>query len=805
MMWNFLKRCWPLPIREAHRPRRRKSQPAKLPARLWLETLESRTVPTTITRTSGPIFYNDFTPTSGAALNSTYVSYQITNNDGVNYADVWATIGNFNAASGPPVVTLAANAASAIDLGPLANGQTKTAFFYLGSSGTTTVTQTHTVSVFNGPPTSGALLTSQSFSLAAVLGTINASSNKVTSVVVSPSTPTVGGFVTITVTGETGTIGAANVLYFTPAAYSSWRADSLQLIGTQINFLGGNIGIFTDTLLIPPSSIISSANTNYTAVYTFQVVGPTATSTNVSPTAYISSGGNVKHTDTGNFAALPPVPPPQLASPDLITAPTPDAVTLGPTPVTLTDTAVLANGFRPTGTITFTLVGPGGGTVDTETVTVNGNGIYTTPAGFTLPATGTVTGTYQWNARYSGDANNNAASDIGADDERVTVSPASPVLVTTASPDVTLPPGPPGPVTLSDSADLEGGFNPTGSIVFTLTGPGGFSFTQTDTVTGNGTYTASVTLPTTGMVAGNYTWTATYSSGDGNNKDAKDQGGVTERTVVSPASPTLFTSPGPNTLRQGVTLKDTAFLEEGYHPTGTITFTLLLNGDSTPVFTATVTVNGNGSYTTPTGFTPGTAAGVYQWNAVYSGDANNNTASDVNNVHEQVTVDPPALTLTTTPTPTTVTLGASSVTLNDTADLEGGVDPTGTITFMLFQNGGSTPVFTQTVDVNGNGAYTTSPGFTLPSSGTATGTYQWDASYSGDANNPAASDVNNVNEQVTVSAASPKLATVAVPPIVRLGANPVTLNDAALLVGGFHPTGTITFTLVAPGGGTVDM
>ena len=61
-------------------------------------------------------------------------------------------------------------------------------------------------------------------------------------------------------------------------------------------------------------------------------------------------------------------------------------------------------GYHPTGTITFTLMAPGGGTVDTETVTVNGNGIYTTPTGFTLPATGTVTGTYQWDATYSGDA-----------------------------------------------------------------------------------------------------------------------------------------------------------------------------------------------------------------------------------------------------------------------------------------------------------------------------------------------------------------------------------------------------------------
>src|SRR5262249_2906923 len=157
-------------------------------------------------------------------------------------------------------------------------------------------------------------------------------------------------------------------------------------------------------------------------------------------------------------------------------------------PVMLIDSATLANGFNPTGTITFTLVGPAGGVVDTETVTVNGNGTYTTPTGFTLPAGAPVTGTYQWNAVYSGNANNNTASDIGAINEQVTVSQASPTLLTAASPDVTLPPGPPGTVTLTDSAILSGGFSPTGSIMFTLSGPGGFSFTQTVTVNGNGNY-----------------------------------------------------------------------------------------------------------------------------------------------------------------------------------------------------------------------------------------------------------------------------------------------------------------------------
>src|SRR5262249_2026647 len=131
-----MKKCCFFPIREALRPRRRKSPPAKPRVRLWLEEVESRTVPTTLTRPSAPTFSNDFSA-SGATLTSAYASYRITNTDGVNYADVWATIGNFTSASGPVVVTLGTNAAGAIDLGPLANGQTKTAFFYLRSNAVT--------------------------------------------------------------------------------------------------------------------------------------------------------------------------------------------------------------------------------------------------------------------------------------------------------------------------------------------------------------------------------------------------------------------------------------------------------------------------------------------------------------------------------------------------------------------------------------------------------------------------------------------------------------------------------------------
>ena len=174
--------------------------------------------------------------------------------------------------------------------------------------------------------------------------------------------------------------------------------------------------------------------------------------------------------------------------------------------------------------------------MDTETVTVSGDGTYSTPTGFTLPTTGTVTGTYQWVASYGGDGNNNAVSSIKGD-EPVTVTAASPTISTTANPeDVALDGS--GSPTLKDSATLSGGYNESGTITFTLYAPGGSVVdTETETVSGNGTYTTPTgyTLPTTGMVTGTYQWVASYSGDANNNAGEQQQGGASQSPSSRPA------------------------------------------------------------------------------------------------------------------------------------------------------------------------------------------------------------------------------------------------------------------------------
>ena len=490
------------------------------------------------------------------------------------------------------------------------------------------------------------------------------------------------------------------------------------------------------------------------------------------------------------------------ASPTLSTTPSVTSVTLGTSSVTLKDTAALAGGYDETGTITFTLY-DGGTKVDTETVSVTGNGNYTTATGYTLPGTGTVTGTYQWDASYGGDGNNNTVSDNNASNEQVTVSKASPTLSTT--PSVTSVTLGTSSVTLKDTADLAGGYDETGTITFTLYQGSTLVNTETVSVTGNGNYTTATgyTLPSTGTVTGTYQWDATYN-GDSNNSTVSDNNNANEQVTVSAASPAISTTPNMTAVSLGantVTLKDTADLAGGYDETGTITFTLF--DGSTKVDTETVSVSGNGNYTTATGYTlpaSGTQIGIYQWDATYSGDSNNNTVSEIGNIAEQVTVSAASPTLSTTPGSTAVTLGTTAPTLTDTAVLAGGYNETGSITFTMFD--GSTAVDTETVSVSGNGSYSTPAGYTLPTSGTQTGTYQWDASYSGDSNNIIISEIGNTAEQVVVSNASPTLTTTPSSTAVTLGTTASTLTDTAVLSGGYNETGSITFTLYYDGGTT---
>jgi uncharacterized repeat protein (TIGR01451 family) len=109
------------------------------------------------------------------------------------------------------------------------------------------------------------------------------------------------------------------------------------------------------------------------------------------------------------------------AQPTITTAATSSSITATTNPP-VSDTATLANGVAPTGTLTFTAYGPNdtgctGPIAFTGTATVSGNGAYTSGP-FAAPALGT----YQWVVSYDGNAGNfPASSPCGAPNETSTV------------------------------------------------------------------------------------------------------------------------------------------------------------------------------------------------------------------------------------------------------------------------------------------------------------------------------------------------------------------------------------------------
>jgi hypothetical protein len=417
------------------------------------------------------------------------------------------------------------------------------------------------------------------------------------------------------------------------------------------------------------------------------------------------------------------------------------------------DTAHLAGGASPTGTITFRLYGPDDSTCTGKPIfeyssEVIGDGYY--ESGSFAPPTA---GTYRWVVEYSGDRDNDAtATRCGDAKETILFEPApepsDPQLSTIASA--------PGRIgrhhlhraagrSIYDSATLAGGSAPTGEITFSLYGPNDAAcktpiFTTSTAVDGNGIYDSEPFVPTE---PGVYRWLAVYSGDHGNGAagpTACDDGNE-QTTVTAPADPDLSSSAS-EAVTIGGAIHDTAHLSGGLDPAGVITFRLYGPGDRTcttpPVFTSTVTVAGNDDYTSGS-FVP-TAPGGYRWVVSYSGDANDHPAGPTacGDAAELSIVRPPDIVPAVPSISTTASQPAGAgMPVHDVAHLAGGIDPSGTITFELFgpadPSCAGSPLFVAVSAVAGSGDYSSA---SLVAS--QPGTYRWVVAYSGDGVNAGA-------------------------------------------------------------------
>jgi outer membrane protein assembly factor BamB len=360
---------------------------------------------------------------------------------------------------------------------------------------------------------------------------------------------------------------------------------------------------------------------------------------------------------------------------------------------------------------------------------------------------------------------------------------ASPTISTQASAG-----GPLGTSSVTDTATVSGGASPTGTVTFRL-----FSndtctsqvFTSTNNLSG-GTATSGAFTP---AAPGTYYWTAAYN-GDANNNTATSACNEANESVTIWAATTTLVTQASAGGPVGTQVTDTATLSGGTNPTGTIEFWLWAPSDTTCggpfLFTDTVAVSGNGTYTSDP-FTP-TGPGTYRWSAQYLSDVNNGgSSSPCNSANESVTITKAQPTISTQASAG----GPPGTSVTDTATISAGASPTGTVTFRLFSDNLCTgQVFTSTNDLSGGTA--TSGAFTPA----APGTFYWTAVYNGDANNnTATSGCNAPNETTTVNRASPALATQA----SAGGAVGVLISDTATLTGGVTtPTGSVSFRLYGP-------
>jgi hypothetical protein len=157
----------------------------------------------------------------------------------------------------------------------------------------------------------------------------------------------------------------------------TWQVGSSATLGTRTSFIGN--------ILASASVTLNSGASSTGGLYAH--TGAVTMDTNTVSTCAGDAGGG------GGKAG-----------------PTIDTTPSGSVPVggTVSDTATVIGGASPTGSVTFSLYGPGDTTCLTPIATTTGG--LTGPSASSGPVTVTSPGTYRWVATYTGDPNNNPAT-----------------------------------------------------------------------------------------------------------------------------------------------------------------------------------------------------------------------------------------------------------------------------------------------------------------------------------------------------------------------------------------------------------
>jgi hypothetical protein len=491
---------------------------------------------------------------------------------------------------------------------------------------------------------------------------------------------------------------------------------------------------------------------------------------------------------------------------------------------TFTDVATLTfptGAPVPTGSVTFTLYGPGdtscGTPIATSTVAVNGSAQAT--SGTFTP---TLVGTYRVIASYGGDINYNPIAGVCNDPgENVVVSKATPAIATLVSnPTRTVGQSFTDVATVTAAA---GAPLPTGTVDFAVYAPGDTScagapvFTSTARPLGAATATTATATSAsfTPLAPGTYRVIATYNGDANYNSLAGVCNDPGENVVVSKATPAIATLVSNPTRTVGQSFTDLAtvtFPATAPTPTGNVTFVVYGPGDTSctgvPVFTSPPSTVGSASATTVTAmsasFTP-QAPGTYRVIATYNGDANYNSIAGIcNDPGENVVVSKATPAIVTAVSAATRTLGQSFTDDATVTTPPGGPGATGDVTFVVYGPGDSTctgsPVFTSAARPLSGATPTTATATSASFTPTVPGTYRVIATYNGDTNYTTIAGLcGDANEQVVVAKASPTIATTVSAPARTLGQSFTDMANVTVPAGLPAPTGTVDFVVYAPG------
>jgi hypothetical protein len=260
----------------------------------------------------GPNFYID----NGATpqFTSSYTGYTLTNSTGSAMSDTWVSLSAFTGGD----LTLASGQPAAERIVSLASGSSGSLYWYLNAPTASNTAQGFTVTVYQHRPgaANATPLCTATGGFNKVLGTLSASANKVTSISVSNSAPSLGATFDVTVTGTTGTMGSGPsdnsdpyALWMSPAVTAAWPPNAFRLEATNLNISADGTSSAADHPNTLRVANLGSSSRTYTAKYTFRAIGFTAGSTTVQPVQEISSGTQVKH--TGSYTvALPTIASP---------------------------------------------------------------------------------------------------------------------------------------------------------------------------------------------------------------------------------------------------------------------------------------------------------------------------------------------------------------------------------------------------------------------------------------------------------------------------------------------------------------